>query len=123
MGTANDLSPDLRRKSYGKRSEGKRVRQPPRLRIAGMSAPVWQALSCGHWYGNYRGIVIRIKVQANKAWNINFYASRRLSDSAPVDCSVEMAKLIAVTLIDKRIPQDFEWEDAEEREHRARFSR
>jgi hypothetical protein len=89
-----------------------------------MSATWKQGKSTDDWCADYRGLSIQIKADASHQANtINFYIDGRLSESAPVECPVELAKLIAITVIDQRIPEDVDWAAAEEPDRRAQLLR
>jgi hypothetical protein len=79
---------------------------------------IWtQGAKTGNWSATFRGIgiVIRIDPKTEKPTEISWYLNGKLTESAPVICSLEVAKQIAVKVVDHEIETDAHWAHSEYR--------
>ena len=69
------------------------------------------------WFGEYKGISIRVRVdpETDKPTEISWYLNGKLAESAPVTCTLEVAKRIAQEVVDRQIAEDPAWANAEYR--------
>jgi hypothetical protein len=69
------------------------------------------------WFADYKGISIRVRVdpETDKPTEISWYLSGKLVESAPVTGTLEVAKQIAVKVVDHQIETDAQWANAEYR--------
>jgi hypothetical protein len=65
----------------------------------------------------YRGVRIKIIVdpKTDKPTEICWYLNGKLAESAPVTCTLEIAKKIAQEVVDRQITEDPAWANAEYR--------
>jgi hypothetical protein len=80
--------------------------------------PMWEQSSVsGAFSTAYRGIRIKITVdpKTDKPTEISWCLSGKLAESVPVTCSLEIAKRIALEVVDQQIAQDAAWANAEYR--------
>jgi hypothetical protein len=66
---------------------------------------------------DYRGIRIKIAVdpKTEKPTEISWYLNGKFTESAPVACSLDIAKKFGTKVIDEKIPEDAAWANAEYR--------
>jgi len=85
-----------------------------------MKAAIWkQGTQGGTWSTTFRGIGIIIRVDKNGSpTEIEFFIGGRRVESAPVSCTVEQAKTIALQVVDRQIAEDAAWANAEYRHNR-----
>ena len=79
---------------------------------------VWQqATKSGNWSATFRGIgiVIRVNLKTRRPTEIEFFIGGRRVESAPVTCTLEIAKRIALEVVDRQIASDAAWANAEYR--------
>jgi hypothetical protein len=79
---------------------------------------VWrQGRPTKDWFAEYKGISIRVRVdpETDKPTEISWYLNGKLAESAPVTCTLEIAKKIAVEVADRQIAEDAAWANAEYR--------
>ena len=79
---------------------------------------VWQqATKSGNWSTTFRGIsiVIRVNPKTRRPTEIEFFIGGRRVESAPVTCTLEIAKRIAQEVVDQQIAEDAAWANAEYR--------
>jgi hypothetical protein len=82
---------------------------------------VWkQGSKTGNWSTSFRGIgiVIRANPKTGRPTEIEFFIGGRRVESAPVTCTVEIAKRIAPEVVDRQIGEDAAWANAEYRHTR-----
>jgi len=85
---------------------------------------VWkQATKSGNWSTTFRGIGIVIRVDDAGPIELQFFLNGTLDDSAPLSCSLDTAKRIALEAIDRLIPQTPHWRAAANRHDRDSFLR
>jgi hypothetical protein len=79
-----------------------------------------QGAKTGNWSATFRGIgiVIRIDPETDKPTEMCWYLSGKLAESAPVTCALEIAKRIALEVVDRQIAEDAAWANAEYRHNR-----
>jgi hypothetical protein len=77
------------------------------------------------WSAAYRGLTIRIKVdpESGDPTEISWYIGGVLSETSPVNCSLSIARKIAVKIVDTQIPKNPNWAQAEHRYQRGLFLR
>lgn len=83
-----------------------------------MRKSIWEQSSVSRAFStDYRGIRIKIIVdpETEKPTEICWYLSGKLAESAPVTCTLEVAKRIALEVVDQQIAQDAAWANAEYR--------
>jgi hypothetical protein len=73
---------------------------------------MWKQSRVGRAFStDYRGIRIKITVdpKTDKPTEISWYISGKLAESSPVTCTLEVAKQIAVQVVDHQIETDAQW--------------
>jgi hypothetical protein len=83
-----------------------------------MKRTMWtQATQSGNWRTHLRGIgiVIRVKPKTRRPTEVEFFMGGRRIESAPVTCTLEIAKRIALEVVDRQIAEDAAWANAEYR--------
>jgi hypothetical protein len=83
-----------------------------------MRKSMWrQGRATKDWFADYKGNSIRVRVdpKTDKPTEISWYLSGKLAESAPVTCTLEVAKRIALEVVDRQIAQDAAWANAEHR--------
>jgi hypothetical protein len=82
---------------------------------------MWEQSSMSRAFStDYRGIRIKITVdpKTDKPTEISWYLNGKLTESAPVTCTLEIAKRIAQEVVDQKIAEDAAWANAEDRHNR-----
>jgi hypothetical protein len=76
-----------------------------------------QGSKTGNWSATFRGIsiVIRVDPKTRRQTEIEFFIAGRRVESAPVTCNLEIAKRIALEVVDRQIAEDPAWANAEYR--------
>jgi hypothetical protein len=76
-----------------------------------------QGPKTGNWSTTFRGIgiVIRVSPITRRPIEIEFFIGGRRVEFAPVTCTLEIAKKIAVEVVDRQIAEDAAWANAEYR--------
>ena len=77
--------------------------------------------STGHWAATHRGIriVINVNQTTGKASEIAWFIGGRLDEISPVNCDLGTAKKLAIIVVDRRILEEGDWAEAEEKHLRA----
>jgi hypothetical protein len=79
---------------------------------------MWEQSSISRAFSSdYRGIRIKITVdpETDQPTEISWYLNGKLTESAPVTCTLEIAKRIAQEVVDQQIAEDPAWANAEYR--------
>jgi hypothetical protein len=81
---------------------------------------VWKQGRAKDWFAECKGISIRVRVDPDNGHptEICWYLSGKLTESVPVTCTPEIAKRIALEVVDKRVGADPAWADAAYRHNR-----
>ena len=85
-----------------------KLEKEPKMRAKAM----WKQSRVSHAFStDYRGIRIKITVdpKTDKPTEISWYLNGKLTESAPVTCTLEVAKQIAVKVVDHQIETDAQW--------------
>src|SRR5260370_41862570 len=91
-----------------------KLEKTPKMRAKEM----WEQSSISRAFStDYRGIRIKITVdpETEKPTEISWYLNGKLTESAPVTCSLDIAKKIGTKVIDEKILEDAAWANAEDR--------
>ena len=83
-----------------------------------MRKSMWEQNSVSRAFStDHRGIRIKVTVdpKTEKPTEICWYLSGKLAESAPVTCTLEVAKRIALEVVDQQIAEDPAWANAESR--------
>jgi hypothetical protein len=91
-----------------------KLEKAPRMRAKAM----WKQSRVSRAFStDYRGIRIKITVdpETDNPTEICRYLSGKLAESAPVTCSLGIAKRIALEVVDKQVGADPAWANAEYR--------
>ena len=64
-------------------------------------------------------MVINVNQTTGKASEIAWFIGGRLDEVAPVNCDLGVAKKLAIIVVDRRILEEGDWAEAEEKHLRA----
>jgi hypothetical protein len=86
-----------------------------------MSAAIWkQGRETKDWFGEYRGLTVRITVGPNdRPTEISWYVDGRQVETAPVRCTIELCKVVACAVINDQIERGI-WAWASARSEKIR---
>jgi hypothetical protein len=91
-----------------------KLEKEPKMRAKAM----WKQSAVSRAFStDYRGIRIKITVdpETEKPTEISWYPNGKLTESAPVTCTLEVAKRIGLEVVDQQVGQDPSWANAEYR--------
>jgi hypothetical protein len=79
-----------------------------KLEKASKMKAVWQqAKKSGNWSTTFRGIGIVIRVDdSGRPTELQFFLNGKLDDSAPLSCTIDVAKRIALDVVTRLNPGD-----------------
>jgi hypothetical protein len=82
-----------------------------------------QGSKTGNWSATFRGIGIVITVDdSGRPTEFQFFLNGKLDDSASLSCTIDVAKRIALEVVDRLLLETPHWQAAENREIRASFT-
>jgi len=84
---------------------------------------MWQqGTKTGNWSATIRGIRTVIRVDENGyPTALQFFVNGRLDESAPLSCTIDVAKRIAITIVDRLIEETPRWQAAANKHDRDSF--
>jgi hypothetical protein len=89
-----------------------------------MKALWQQAIKSGNWSTTFRGIGIVIRVDdSGRPTEVQYFLQGKLDDSAPLSCTIDVAKRIVLEVVTRLIPETPHWKAAEAKHLRDGFFR